>query len=108
MLDIDHGAYPYVTWSSSSRERIFSGTGMGPGNLEAVLGINKGYTTRVGADPFSSGSPAISLIRCAKKATNSAATPGVRGVSGGSTPCSPVTPLASTGCGRSRLPSSTF
>ena len=54
MLDIDHGTYPYVTSSSCVASAIFSGTGIGPGNLEAVLGISKGYTTRVGAGPFPS------------------------------------------------------
>jgi adenylosuccinate synthase len=54
MLDIDHGTYPYVTSSSCVASAVFSGTGIGPGNLEAVLGISKGYTTRVGAGPFPS------------------------------------------------------
>ena len=52
MLDIDHGTYPYVTSSSCVASAVFGGTGIGPGNLEAVLGISKGYTTRVGAGPF--------------------------------------------------------
>src|ERR1700691_3470568 len=54
MLDIDHGTYPYVTSSNCVASAVFSGTGIGPGNLEAVLGISKGYTTRVGAGPFPS------------------------------------------------------
>src|SRR6202158_3041977 len=54
MLDIDHGTYPYVTSSNCVASNVFSGTGIGPGNLEAVLGISKGYTTRVGAGPFPS------------------------------------------------------
>jgi adenylosuccinate synthase len=53
MLDIDHGTYPYVTSSNCVASAVFSGTGIGPGNL-AVLGISKGYTTRVGAGPFPS------------------------------------------------------
>jgi adenylosuccinate synthase len=54
MLDIDHGTYPFVTSSSCVASAVFAGTGVGPGQLEAVLGISKGYTTRVGAGPFPS------------------------------------------------------
>jgi adenylosuccinate synthase len=52
MLDIDHGTYPYVTSSNCVASGAFAGTGLGPGALDAVLGISKGYTTRVGAGPF--------------------------------------------------------
>ncbi len=52
MLDIDHGTYPYVTSSNCIASTLFAGTGIGPGSLDAVLGITKGYTTRVGAGPF--------------------------------------------------------
>src|SRR5260370_12000262 len=54
MLDSDHGTYPFVTSSNCVASNVFAGTGIGPGNLEAVLGISKGYTTRVGAGPFPS------------------------------------------------------
>ncbi len=52
MLDIDHGTYPYVTSSNCGASAIFGGAGIAPGQLEAVLGISKAYTTRVGAGPF--------------------------------------------------------
>ncbi|HVC43175.1 MAG TPA: adenylosuccinate synthase, partial [Candidatus Binataceae bacterium] len=52
MLDIDHGTYPFVTSSNCIASGAFAGTGLGPGMLDAVLGISKGYTTRVGAGPF--------------------------------------------------------
>jgi len=52
MLDIDHGTYPFVTSSNCVASGAFAGTGLGPGSLDAVLGISKGYTTRVGAGPF--------------------------------------------------------
>src|SRR5581483_11361936 len=52
MLDIDHGTYPFVTSSNCIASAAFAGTGLGPGRLEAVLGISKAYTTRVGAGPF--------------------------------------------------------
>ncbi|MFI5353590.1 MAG: adenylosuccinate synthase, partial [Candidatus Binatales bacterium] len=54
MLDIDHGTYPFVTSSSCIASAVFAGTGIGPGSLDAVLGISKAYTTRVGAGPFPS------------------------------------------------------
>jgi adenylosuccinate synthase len=52
LLDIDHGTYPYVTSSNTTAGGAASGTGMGPGYLDYVLGIVKAYTTRVGAGPF--------------------------------------------------------
>ena len=52
MLDIDHGTYPFVTSSSCLASAVFAGAGIAPGSLEAVLGITKAYTTRVGGGPF--------------------------------------------------------
>ena len=54
MLDIDHGTYPFVTSSNCVASALFAGTGVGPGRLDAALGISKAYTTRVGAGPFPS------------------------------------------------------
>ncbi|MGI9236589.1 MAG: adenylosuccinate synthase [Woeseiaceae bacterium] len=51
-LDIDHGTYPFVTSSNTVAAAASSGTGIGPRNLDYVLGIVKAYTTRVGAGPF--------------------------------------------------------
>ena len=51
-LDIDHGTYPYVTSSNTVAAAASTGTGIGPRNLDYVLGIVKAYTTRVGAGPF--------------------------------------------------------
>jgi len=52
LLDIDHGTYPYVTSSNTCSGAAATGSGVGPGQLEYVLGITKAYTTRVGAGPF--------------------------------------------------------
>jgi adenylosuccinate synthase len=52
LLDIDHGSYPYVTSSNTCAGAATTGSGVGPGRLEYVLGITKAYTTRVGAGPF--------------------------------------------------------
>ncbi len=54
MLDIDHGTYPFVTSSNCGASAVFGGAGVAPGKLDAVLGISKAYTTRVGAGPFPS------------------------------------------------------
>ena len=51
-LDIDHGTYPYVTSSNTVAAAASIGTGVGPRNLDYILGIVKAYTTRVGAGPF--------------------------------------------------------
>ncbi len=52
LLDIDWGMYPYVTSSSTGANGIASGSGMPPGQLDAVIGIVKAYCTRVGTGPF--------------------------------------------------------
>jgi adenylosuccinate synthase len=52
MLDVDHGTYPYVTSSNCIAGAAASGSGVGPGALDYVLGIVKAYTTRVGTGPF--------------------------------------------------------
>ena len=52
LLDVDHGTYPYVTSSSTTAGGAATGTGIGPLNLDYVLGITKAYSTRVGNGPF--------------------------------------------------------
>ena len=52
LLDIDHGTYPYVTSSNPTAGGAATGTGVGPRDLDYILGITKAYTTRVGAGPF--------------------------------------------------------
>ena len=52
LLDIDHGTYPYVTSSTTTAGGAASGSGVGPRDLDYILGIVKAYTTRVGGGPF--------------------------------------------------------
>jgi adenylosuccinate synthase len=52
MLDIDLGTYPFVTSSNTMVGGALSGTGIGLGAIDCVLGIVKAYATRVGAGPF--------------------------------------------------------
>ena len=51
-LDIDHGTYPFVTSSNTIAGNACNGTGFGPAYIDAVVGIMKAYTTRVGSGPF--------------------------------------------------------
>src|SRR6478672_1438103 len=48
LLDIDHGTYPFVTSSNTVAAQAGTGSGLGPGAINYVLGITKAYTTRVG------------------------------------------------------------
>jgi adenylosuccinate synthase len=52
MLDIDHGTFPFVTSSNTVAGYAPVGVGLGPRDIDEVLGIVKAYTTRVGAGPF--------------------------------------------------------
>ena len=51
-LDLDHGTYPYVTSSNPTAGGACTGTGLGPRDIDRIVGITKAYTTRVGAGPF--------------------------------------------------------
>jgi adenylosuccinate synthase len=52
LLDIDHGTYPFVTASNSSIGGVCTGLGVSPDKIDAVIGVAKAYTTRVGQGPF--------------------------------------------------------
>ncbi|MGQ9673564.1 MAG: adenylosuccinate synthase [Candidatus Aminicenantales bacterium] len=52
LLDVDHGTYPYVTSSNATAGGVCTGLGIGPTAVDAVLGVTKAYTTRVGGGPF--------------------------------------------------------
>ena len=52
MLDIDQGTYPFVTSSSTLSGASSLGSGIGPLDIDGVLGITKAYATRVGSGPF--------------------------------------------------------
>jgi len=51
-LDLDHGTYPFVTSSTPTAGGACVGSGVGPSKIDAVVGVTKAYTTRVGAGPF--------------------------------------------------------
>jgi adenylosuccinate synthase len=52
LLDVDHGTYPFVTSSSTTAGGASTGSGIGPTAIDAVLGVVKAYTTRVGNGPL--------------------------------------------------------
>ena len=52
LLDIDHGTYPFVTSSNTTSGGAAVGSGIAPTEIDAVLGVVKAYTTRVGAGPL--------------------------------------------------------
>ena len=52
LLDLDLGTYPYVTSSHPIAGGACLGTGVGPTLIDGVIGVAKGYTTRVGAGVF--------------------------------------------------------
>ncbi|MDQ3990941.1 MAG: adenylosuccinate synthase [Actinomycetota bacterium] len=52
LLDLDHGTYPFVTSSNPVAGGALAGSGLGPGDVDAVIGVTKAYVTRVGSGPF--------------------------------------------------------
>jgi adenylosuccinate synthase len=52
LLDIDHGTYPFVTSSNTSSANAAIGSGVGPKNLDRIVGVTKAYISRVGSGPF--------------------------------------------------------
>ncbi|HLL21984.1 MAG TPA: adenylosuccinate synthase [Kofleriaceae bacterium] len=52
LLDLDHGTYPYVTSSSTIAAGACQSAGIGPTQIDTVVGITKAYATRVGSGPF--------------------------------------------------------
>jgi adenylosuccinate synthase len=52
LLDIDHGDYPYVTSSSPTAGGALTGLGIGPRQVDRVVGVAKSFSTRVGGGPM--------------------------------------------------------
>ena len=52
LLDVDHGTYPFVTSSNTTAGGAALGVGIGPTRVDAVVGVVKAYTTRVGSGPL--------------------------------------------------------
>jgi len=54
LLDLDHGTYPFVTSSNPVASQAATGVGIGPKQLDRIIGVAKAYVTRVGEGPFPS------------------------------------------------------
>jgi len=52
LLDIDSGTYPFVSSGSSCAAGACVGSGIGPREIDNVIGVVKAYTSRVGNGPF--------------------------------------------------------
>ena len=52
LLDLDHGTYPFVTSSNPVAGGALTGAGLGPKDVDRVIGVTKAYVTRVGTGPF--------------------------------------------------------
>ncbi len=52
LLDLDHGTYPFVTSSNPVAGGALAGSGLGPKEVDSVIGVAKAYVTRVGSGPF--------------------------------------------------------
>lgn len=52
LLDINYGTYPFVTSSHPIAGGVCVGAGIGPCQIDKVIGVCKAYTTRVGEGPF--------------------------------------------------------
>jgi len=52
LLDINHGTYPFVTSSSPIAGGVLTGLGVGPKEVERVIGVTKAFQTRVGEGPM--------------------------------------------------------
>ncbi|MFW6096616.1 MAG: adenylosuccinate synthase [Chloroflexota bacterium] len=64
LLDLDHGTYPYVTSSHPTAGGALTGLGVGPRDVDRVIGVAKAFTSRVGSGPFPTeldGKPAQEL-----------------------------------------------
>jgi adenylosuccinate synthase len=52
LLDINHGTYPFVTSSSPIAGGVLTGLGVGPKEVDRVIGVTKAFQTRVGEGPM--------------------------------------------------------
>lgn len=52
LLDINHGTYPFVTSSSPTTGGVLTGLGVGPHEIDRVIGVTKAFQTRVGEGPM--------------------------------------------------------
>src|SRR5512132_369543 len=76
LLDVDHGTYPFVTSSSTTSGGAATGVGIPPTAIDAVLGVVKAYTTRVGTGPLPTEMDEVMAERVRKLGNEYGATTG--------------------------------
>ena len=76
LLDVDHGTYPFVTSSNTTSGGAAVGAGISPLLIDAVLGVVKAYTTRVGNGPLPTELEAADAERMRKLGNEFGATTG--------------------------------
>ena len=93
LLDLDHGSYPFVTSSNPVAGGACTGGGIGPLQVDEVIGVMKAYSTRVGSGPFPTElHDEIGQGDRRRAAASSGPSRGGRAGSAGSTPCRCATP----------------
>ena len=95
-LDLDHGTYPFVTSSNPTAGGACTGSGLGPRDIDRVIGIAKAYVRGFGAGPSRPSRTTTSgSWDWWSRATSSAPTPGAGAAAAGSTPSCCARPCAS-------------
>ena len=104
MLDIDHGTYPYVTSSNATVGGVLHRARRADRSaIDAVLGVAKAYTTRVGDGPMPTELKDAIGERLRERGQRvRRRRPAGRAAAAGSTPSSSATPRASTASTRWR------
>ena len=86
LLDLDHGTYPFVTSSNPVAGGACTGGGVGPLQVDEVIGVMKAYSTRVGVGPVPDrAGRRRSASTCSRRAASSARRPAGGGAAAGST-----------------------
>lgn len=52
LLDVDHGAQPFVTSSNPTIGGILAGSGLNPKEIGDIIGVIKAYSSKVGEGPY--------------------------------------------------------
>ena len=76
LLDLDKGTYPFVTSSNPVAGYALASAGVGPKEVDRVIGIAKAYVTRVGAGPFPTEDPGPDGDRLGERGQEFGATTG--------------------------------
>ena len=102
LLDLDQGTYPYVTSSNPVAGGASTGSGIGPRQIDRVVGRHEGLRdARRGRPLPDRAATTRPASTCASGATSSAPRPAARGAAAGSMRCPCGTPWRSTRSARS-------